>query len=66
MSGSFEAEPFRGHLITPPHATQHPSGSSGLFYWDKDTAASKMHACKMHACKMHACERYVPVRDVCP
>jgi len=46
---------IQGHLITPPHATQHPSAPSGLFYWDEDTAASKMHACG----------RYVPVRDVC-
>jgi len=40
-------------------APEHPSGPSGLFYWDEDTAASKMHACEMHAC-----ERYVPARDV--
>jgi hypothetical protein len=32
----------------------YPSGPSGLFYGDVDTAASKMRAC----------ERYVPVRDV--
>jgi hypothetical protein len=34
---------------------QHPSGPSGLFYWDEGTATSKVHTR----------ERYVPVRDVC-
>jgi len=43
-----------------PHATQHPGGPSGLFYWDEGTTASRIHACEMHAC-----ERYVHVRDVC-
>jgi len=50
---------IRGHLNMPPYTTQRPGGSSGLFYWDEDTAASKIHACEMHAC-----ERYVPIRDI--
>ncbi len=39
---------FRGNGYT-----SHPSGPSDLFYWDKGTVASKIHACEMHAYEIH-------------
>jgi hypothetical protein len=45
-------------LITPPDATQHPGGPSGLVLWGctVGTAASKMHAYVIRAYQMHAYE----------
>jgi hypothetical protein len=36
---------------------QHPSGPSGLFYWDEGTAASD--ACLREIC---SCKRYMPLQ----
>ncbi len=47
--GSPASDPiFRGNGYT-----SHPSGPSDLLYWDKGTAASKIHACEMHAYDIH-------------